>query len=240
MTVGVALSHINRVLAQILDEQESDLDPESRFAVTWFEQHGTSEGAFGEADLLARAKNVAVNGLVDAGILVSRAGKVRLLERRELDAGWDPATDERITSWEVTQHLVRELEEGGEFAAARLLGRIGGQAEAARELSYRLFTICERNGWPHEARRYNALVVAWPEISQLAPADRGDANNPRGVRWQMTNNERVGKALALLAQGLAPFVDRECGLKYGLDWENAVPGERRDGRRPTSSSCCGR
>ncbi len=40
-----------------------------------------------------------------------------------------------------------------------------------------------------------------------------------------TNNERVGKALSLLAQGLAPFVDRECGLEYGADWENAVPGD---------------
>ncbi len=37
-----------------------------------------------------------------------------------------------------------------------------------------------------------------------------------------TNNERVGKTLSLLAHGLAPFVDRECGLVYGLDWENAV------------------
>jgi predicted AAA+ superfamily ATPase len=39
-----------------------------------------------------------------------------------------------------------------------------------------------------------------------------------------TNNERVGKALALLAQGLAPFVDRECTRALGSRWEDAVQG----------------
>lgn len=38
-----------------------------------------------------------------------------------------------------------------------------------------------------------------------------------------TNNERVSKSLSLLAEGLGPFVDRECSLVYGLAWETAVP-----------------
>jgi predicted AAA+ superfamily ATPase len=37
-----------------------------------------------------------------------------------------------------------------------------------------------------------------------------------------TNHERVGKALALLSQGLAPFVARECKAKYGDGWVDAV------------------
>jgi predicted AAA+ superfamily ATPase len=38
----------------------------------------------------------------------------------------------------------------------------------------------------------------------------------------MTNNERVGKALALLSEGLAPFVEQECRAKYGEGWTNRL------------------
>jgi len=108
-----------------------------------------------------------VQGMVEAGILEARAGKVRLLRRDELDEGWDPATDERLTKWEMTQHLIRRLDEG-EAAAAALVRQLGANAEAARDLAYRLYLICERKKWAQEARAYNALVVAWPQILQLA------------------------------------------------------------------------
>ncbi|MEZ5098673.1 MAG: Swt1 family HEPN domain-containing protein [Thermoleophilia bacterium] len=39
-----------------------------------------------------------------------------------------------------------------------------------------------------------------------------------------SNSERVGSALGVLAQGLAPFIDRECSSALGLDWPNAVQG----------------
>ena len=166
MTVRAALGLINQSLDQILAEQEGDFDPDTRFAVTWFEQHGPDEGPFGEADVLARAKNTSVNGLERGGVLVSRAGKVRLLDRGELDEAWDPATDRRVTVWEVAQHLIKRLEEHGEGAAADLLRRVGGLGETARELAYRLYTVCERKGWAQEAVAYNALVIAWPEIAR--------------------------------------------------------------------------
>lgn len=38
----------------------------------------------------------------------------------------------------------------------------------------------------------------------------------------VTNHERIGKALALLSEGLAPFVARECGAKYGENWVQSV------------------
>lgn len=167
MMVRAALAVINQVLDEILAEQEGDFDADTRFAVTWFEQRGTDDGPFGEADVLARAKNTAVAGLVEAGVLSSRGGRVRLLRRAELDQDWDPTTDRRLTVWEVTQHLIRRLEDGGEDAAAELLRRVGGLGETARELAYRLFTICERKGWAQEALGYNALVVAWPAIARL-------------------------------------------------------------------------
>ncbi|MGH2771473.1 MAG: hypothetical protein ACRDJF_13290, partial [Actinomycetota bacterium] len=78
------------------------------------------------------------------------------------------AADARLTVWEVTQHLIRALETGGEASAAELLRRVGGLGEIARQLSYRLYTICERKKWAKEALAYNSLVVAWPEIARLA------------------------------------------------------------------------
>lgn len=167
MTVRSALGLINQVLDEILSEQEGDFDPDTRFALTWFEQRGSEEGPFGEADVLARAKNTSVAGMVDAGVLVSRAGKVRLLRRDEMPDDWDPVTDRRPTAWEAAQHLTRRLQTGGEVMAAELLRRLGGgYGEQARELAYRLYSICERKSWAQEALPYNALVVAWPEIAR--------------------------------------------------------------------------
>lgn len=182
MNVRTALALINQAVEEILSEQEGDFDPDTRFAIAWFEQRGTAEGQFGEADVLARAKNVGVNGLVEAGILSSRSGRVRLLDRTELDASWDPAQDRRLTVWEVTQHLVKRLEDGGEKAAAELLQRVGGFGDTARELAYRLYTVCERKGWAQEALAYNALVVSWPEIARLvAEQATGSAQQTMGV-----------------------------------------------------------
>jgi putative DNA methylase len=172
LDVRTALSLINDALGEALAEQDGVFDPDTRFAIAWFEQRGAAEGPFGEADVLARAKNTAVRGLDEAGVLRSHAGKVRLLRRDELGDDWDPARDRRLTVWEVTQHLIRRLEVGGESDAAELLRRLGGLGEAARELAYRLYTICERKGWAQEALGYNGLVVAWPEIARLAMGEQ--------------------------------------------------------------------
>ncbi len=167
MSVRSALALINQALDEILTAQEGDFDGETRFAVTWFGESGTAEGDYGQADVLARAKNTSVGGMVQAGVLASRAGKVRLLRRDELPDDWDPATDRRLTVWEVTQHLIKHLHEGGEGAAADLLRRVGPSlGETARELAYRLYTTSERKGWAQEALAYNSLVVAWPEIAR--------------------------------------------------------------------------
>ncbi len=74
--------------------------------------------------------------------------------------------------WEATQHLIRALLDEGEPAAADLVARLGGLADVARDLAYRLYVISERKGWTDEARAYNALVVAWPELTRLAEAER--------------------------------------------------------------------
>jgi putative DNA methylase len=167
MTVRTALGLINQALDEILAEQEGDFDADTRFAITWFEQYGMSESDFGQADVLARAKNTSVAGMVEAQVLAQRGSKVRLLRRDELSSDWDPALDARVTSWEAAQHLVQQLESSGEVSTADLLRRLGGGlGETAKELAYRLFVICDRQGWATEAVAYNALVVAWPEIAR--------------------------------------------------------------------------
>lgn len=164
MRVRTALALINQVLDEVLAEQEGEFDADSRWAVVWFDQHAMDEAAFGEADVLARAKNTSVQGLADAGIVAARAGKVRLVGRDELPANWDPADDRRLTVWEVTQHLIHTLERKGQGEAASLLRRLGGLGESAKDLAYRLYNICERRGWAQDASAYNSLVVAWPEL----------------------------------------------------------------------------
>jgi putative DNA methylase len=172
MTVRAALGLINQALDEVLAEQEGEFDGDTRWALAWFEQFGVEEGPFGVAETLSRAKNTAVNGLVEAGIAKARGGKVQLLKRAELPEDWKPAEGKRLAIWEVTQHLMRTLDQKGESGAAALLHKLGGLGEAARDLAYRLYTVCERKKWAEEALAYNGLVIAWPELTKLAAAQR--------------------------------------------------------------------
>ncbi|MFN8999234.1 MAG: DUF1156 domain-containing protein [Betaproteobacteria bacterium] len=180
VSVREALTLINQVLDETLAEQEGDFDTDSRFALAWFEQHGFDEGEFGVANVLAQAKNTGMNGLVESGILASSRGRVRLLRADELPEDWDPATDPRLTAWEVVHQLIRVLGSGGEPAAAELLVKLGARAEPARELCYRLYTLCERKKRAADALSYNALVQSWPEMLRLA-ADPGRSSGGRSA-----------------------------------------------------------
>src|SRR5262249_26898158 len=144
LSVREALGLINKTLDEALSEQEGDFDSDSRWALAWFEHVGFSEGEFGVAETLSKAKVTSVKGLEEAGILVSSRGKVRLLRPNESPTGWAPSPDPRLTAWEMVHHLIRALEAGGEGAAAALVAKLGSKAEVARELCYRLYTICER------------------------------------------------------------------------------------------------
>lgn len=168
MPVRAALAVINQVLDEVLASQEADFDGDTRWAVAWFEQHGLEEGSAGVAETLSKAKNTSIGGLVQAGILEQRGNKCRLLNRGELDEDWTPGGDDRITVWEVVQHLIRTLDTEGEAAAGALLASVGGLGEPARELAYRLYATCEKKSWSEEALAYNGLVVAWPELVKSA------------------------------------------------------------------------
>jgi putative DNA methylase len=168
VSVRESLALINATLDEVLAEQEGDFDADSRWALAWFEQQGFAEGEYGIAEVLSKAKVTTVAHLADAKIVDSSRGKVRLLKPEELQPNWDPVIRSGLPAWEIVHQLIRALGAGGENAAADLVAKLGARAEIARELAYRLYTVCERKKRAAEALAYNSLVQSWPEIARLA------------------------------------------------------------------------
>jgi putative DNA methylase len=168
MTVKTALQLINRFLA------EDDFDADTQFCLHWFDQHGWETGKFGEADTLARAKGTSVDGVKQAGVLEAGGGNVRLLRWRDYAADWNAKLDTRLPVWEALHHMIRAYSSRGDAGSAKVLKAVGSQAEAARQLGYRLYTLCERKGWAEDARAYNELVTGWSGIERAAGDSSGD------------------------------------------------------------------
>jgi putative DNA methylase len=166
MSVKTALQLINRFLA------EDDFDHDTQFCLAWFEHCGWATGKFGEALVLAQAKGTAPDALAEAGVVETGGGNLRLLRWAELPADWSPEADTRIPVWEALHQLIRALNKDGESAAGALLARMPARAEPMRALAYRLYTLCERQGWAEDARAYNELVAAWSSI-EAAAAESG-------------------------------------------------------------------
>lgn len=178
LSVRDALTLINHALDEVLAHQEGDFDADTRWAVSWFEQFGFAEGDYGTAEVLSKAKATSVQGIVEAEIAISGKGKVRLLRPEELPASWTPEADKRLTVWDMVHHLIKSLEQGEEVAAS-ILAKLGSNAETARELAYRLYSICERKKRSADALRYNALVQSWPELVRLAQAPSASKSEPQ-------------------------------------------------------------
>ena len=173
MRVRTALKIINSYIDEFLNEQEGEFDPDTRWALTWFEQYQFEEGQYGDAETLSKAKNTSIKGLEEAGILLAKNGKVRLLKREEMFTSPQPSPTSRGgNDWEATQHLIQTLDKQGETGAARLLAQLGDKGEVCRDLAYRLYVICDRQGWTTEAISYNSLVTSWSEISRLAATEQ--------------------------------------------------------------------
>lgn len=166
MTVRSALQIINQELDVYFNEQDGELDRDSRFCVELYSQFAFNEMKFGDADTLARAKNTSVAALASAGVVSAAKGVVRLLGREELPE--HVKLDERCI-WLLTQQLTRAMETAGVLGCAQILAPMfGSNGEQAKDLAYRLYTIAERKGWAQEAYAYNALVIAWPDIQSKA------------------------------------------------------------------------
>ena len=174
MTVRSALARINEILDQVLNEQEGDFDPTTRFAIAWYRQCGYGIGKFGDADNLARARNTSVDSMDRDEILTSRAGNVQLIKPVELSWDYDVLKDLHTSNWEALHHLIKVLERdgiapAGDFLQAALTRPDGAvDADLVKELAHLLFRIAEGNGWTKDALSFNATVTSWPEILEVA------------------------------------------------------------------------
>ena len=165
MDVKTALQLINWERDAVLGDLHGEYDLETRFAVTWFAQHGYAKGDYGTADNLARAWAISVERVKQAGIVESAVGKVRLLTREELD----PAADHPPSVWRACQLLIHALETYGAEVAAALMKRLGPAAGEARELAYHLYDLCEtRRQDAREASAYSALISDWNYLTERA------------------------------------------------------------------------
>jgi putative DNA methylase len=164
MSVHEALILINRAITDYLNPDSGNFDNDTLFCDDWFSQYGWSEGQFGDADTLSRAKGTSVGGVHDAGVIESGGGKVRLLKWSEYPADWDPKTDSRMPIWEACHQIIRVLNQQGESEAGELLARMPDRGEQIRQLAYHLYTLCERKKWAEDARAYNELIGSWHAI----------------------------------------------------------------------------
>ena len=167
LSVRAALELINKILDEIQAKQEGNFDSQTRWAIAWFDQFGFEEGDYGEAEKISKAKNTSVDKIANTGVIKSQQGIVRLVKPNELSSLWNPVAID-TTIWEVVHQLIRSLECDGESETADIVKKLGSKAEEARELAYRLYTICERKRRTAEALSYNSLVQSWPEILRLA------------------------------------------------------------------------
>jgi putative DNA methylase len=177
MSVRSALQIINQELDLYFTEQDGELDRDSRFCVDLYTQYAFNDVKFGEADVLARAKNTSVEKLAARGILNAQKGVVRLLTRDEIP---DKIEHRDCIMWLLTQQLTRALDKEGVLGAAKIVSDIyTSEPEQAKALAYRLFQIAERKGWAQEAYAYNSLVISWPEIQSKAAELQSQMRNAK-------------------------------------------------------------
>jgi putative DNA methylase len=166
MTVRSALQIINEQVDAYFNEQVGSMDTESRFCVDLYLQKAYEDIPYGEAEILANAKGALIPKMVEHKVLYAKAGKVHLVKREQLPSV--VVLDEH-NIWLLTQQLTFAMEEGGiEACAQKVSSLYGNNAERAKDLAYRLYTVAEQKGWTSEAFAYNALVVSWPDIQSKA------------------------------------------------------------------------
>lgn len=164
--VEQALRLINQALAEVLEEQDGELDSFSRFAVVLWERHHWDSAPFGMGDQIARPQGISVDEAVRAGIVsYPRPGYIKLRGLGELDRTWKPATDELPSAWEGVHHLADRLIDGGGISeAGALMAQLGALRDHSQALVYRLHAVAARKGWTDDQERYNALIGSWSDL----------------------------------------------------------------------------
>lgn len=184
MSVKEALLLINSTLDEVLNEQESDFDPDTRFAVKWYKQFGWREGPSGIADQLARSSDTSIGALERGRVFEARAGKARLFSPSNLQEHWDPETDDRISIWECVVRLAGIMSRDGADAVAKLLPSVEKRVglDPVKELGFLLFHEAEKKSDTKDAILFNGLVGAWGDLKDQA---RKQSDSPE-PGFQMT------------------------------------------------------
>lgn len=188
MSVKDALLLINSTLDEVIGEQESDFDPDTRFAVKWYRQYGWTQESSGIADQLARSSDTSIGALERGGIFEAKGGKARLLPPAQLDGDWDAASDERVSVWEATVRLAAVMAKDGADKVAELLPSVQTRVnlDAVKELGFLLFHEAEKKKDTKDAILFNGLVCAWGDVNEQA---REFAATPRSSQQEFDFDE---------------------------------------------------
>ncbi len=188
MSVKDALLLINSTLDEVIGEQESDFDPDTRFAVKWYRQYGWAQESAGIADQLARSSDTSIGALERGGIFEAKGGKARLLPPAQLDGDWDAASDERVSVWEATVRLAAVMAKDGADKVAELLPSVQTRVnlDAVKELGFLLFHEAEKKKDTKDAILFNGLVSAWGDVNEQA---RKHASTPRSSQQEFDFDE---------------------------------------------------
>ena len=172
MRVRAALSLINQVLDEKLSQLEGNVSADTRFCVEWFKQYGFDTGPFGTAETLSKGIDTSIAGLERAGVVSSRAGKVKLLSVREIPDFYDPTADDRTSEWEICLHLAKAVAGSGRGRGGASDGGGAGRAEVdlddVKELAYLLYSIAEKKGWAETALLFNNLGTSWTDLEDAS------------------------------------------------------------------------
>lgn len=181
MSVKDALLLINSTLDEVLGEQESDFDSDTRFAVKWYRTYGWDQANSGSADQLARSSDTSIGALERGGIFEARGGKARLLSAEQLDAEWDVQADTRISVWESTVRLSALMAKEGAEKVAEILANLQSRVDldAVKELGFLLFHEAEKKKNTQDAILFNGLVSAWGDVNEAA---RQYSSTPKPVQ----------------------------------------------------------
>lgn len=178
VSVRSALQLINQELDACLNEQSGQLDSASRFCVDIYSQYAFKELSFGEAEVLAKAKNISTDSLIKNGVIKAEKGKVCLVDRSAMEL----KVSSNDCSWLICQKLAKALQEGGIIQCAQIVAT-NAKATNAKELAYRLYTIAERQGWNQDALAYNSLIMSWSQISAKADSLRKQSEAEQGTMF---------------------------------------------------------
>lgn len=170
MSVKDALLLINSTLDEVLGEQESDFDSDTRFAIKWYRQYGWAQESSGIADQLARSSDTSVGALERGGIFEAKGGKSRLLSPTQLDGEWDAAADDSVSIWEATVRLAAVMAKDGADKVAEFLPVVQTRVnlDAVKELGFLLFHEAEKKKDTKDAILFNGLVSAWGDLNEQA------------------------------------------------------------------------